>query len=169
MDCIEEIAQADLRRWGADPARPTADLLDRFVSQVGLAYIHEPLGDLYGMLDLSRGTIVLNSMMADLCSCVEDLLATSVWTIAHELGHFRLHRASLGAWPPRPTLEREANFYAACLLMPREAVFWWSSLGGGIDRFCELFQVSRTSARIRLKKLGVSVKTGRGCLVGLGQ
>lgn len=55
------------------------------------------------------------------------------FTAAHEIGHYVLHpavgartmhreRPIYGPQPNRPPIEREADYFAACLLMPRNAV-----------------------------------------------
>ena len=94
------------------------------------------------------------------------------FTIAHELAHFVLHRKedeTLYAHRDvgqNGSVEREANIFASCLLMPRrlvheaieelEGVLW----GGTADseRICHIanaFAVSTDAARVRLKKLGL--------------
>lgn len=82
------------------------------------------------------------------------------FTIAHEIGHFVLHRdfigdgvhddalfrSSLGG-----SLETEANKFAADLLMPKIAVFQEIAKGAStIEELAEIFQVSNAAMSIRL-------------------
>ena len=85
------------------------------------------------------------------------------FTIAHEIGHFVLH-------PGRPRLERggrvteagrseerEADAFAAALLMPehlvREAVY---EHGADVPRLADRFLVSSAAMQVRLRSLGLS-------------
>lgn len=86
------------------------------------------------------------------------------FTLAHEIAHYILHRDLIGdgitdrgLYRSRlsDTVERQANRYAANLLMPAALVraSWWEgdrSLSGMAARF----NVSEEAARIRLKELG---------------
>ena len=90
------------------------------------------------------------------------------FTAAHELGHFIYHRDLLGKGTGdtrayraertpfaneliRPRHERQANNFAANLLMPREAISRLSEAGCvSLDQLAEHFSVSREAMRIRL-------------------
>jgi hypothetical protein len=85
------------------------------------------------------------------------------FTIAHEIGHFVLHPHRLApqrgggvnaAWQAQ---EREADLFAAELLMPedlvREAVF---SYGPDVERLADHFDVSRQAMQTRLKWMGLA-------------
>jgi Zn-dependent peptidase ImmA (M78 family) len=90
------------------------------------------------------------------------------FTIAHELGHVELgHLAdrekclrdprehySLECFDPR---ERDANRFAASLLMPARAVraAVANMQDPDIEKLAELFRVSRLAMGIRLKQLGI--------------
>lgn len=88
------------------------------------------------------------------------------FTIAHELGHFYLHehkerevyfRSSYKeAYSPQEAVEEEeANWFAASLLMPKEAFLsHWEWLGSA-EALARVFNVSIASATFRLKNLGV--------------
>ena len=101
----------------------------------------------------------------------DDPTARQRFTIAHELGHYYLHRndenevfvslrqTSLDGLR-RPSLdprERQANNFAAELLMPEEllqkeyALYFFPS----ISHLSELFKVSKEALRYRLQKLGL--------------
>ena len=82
------------------------------------------------------------------------------FTIAHEIGHFMLHRELIGDGITddglyrshlRGGFESEANRFAANLLMPRELV--WEFIEQGVDTVEELaekFNVSKSAMSIRL-------------------
>jgi hypothetical protein len=84
------------------------------------------------------------------------------FTIAHEIGHFVLHpelslpeRGGLVTEAGR-AVEREADAFAAELLMPedlvREAAL---EHGAKVDRLADRFDVSRAAMRNRLQRLGI--------------
>ncbi len=90
------------------------------------------------------------------------------FTIAHELGHLFLghltrekpeyrdpaRNYTMSNYDPK---ERDANRFAAALLMPADAVkaVILRMEGANIERLAEVFQVSKTAMSIRLKALGV--------------
>lgn len=93
------------------------------------------------------------------------------FTLAHELGHYFIdsHREGLrrGILDPHPSnqslvqkdeMEKEADYFASCLLMPRERL---RKFTGGrkfslkvIKEISDAFQVSLTSAVIRFAEVG---------------
>lgn len=87
------------------------------------------------------------------------------YTLAHELGHYELHldhgrrhrsdalhRADSSALP---SLERQANSFAADLLMPRDVVIDLWQKGQTVETLASQFQVSRAAMRWRLHNLGL--------------
>jgi predicted transcriptional regulator len=84
------------------------------------------------------------------------------FTIAHEIGHFLLHPgravAERGGATNRATasLEREANEFAAELLMP-ERLVRQAALEEGADarRLADRFDVSAQAMNLRLRRLGL--------------
>lgn len=90
------------------------------------------------------------------------------FTIAHELGHYFCHRHLRRCFvcladDPRPAaLERQANAFAAELLMPRphaHRVIQGVLAAGGrvadaVETLAATFAVSREAAEIRLEELG---------------
>jgi hypothetical protein len=84
------------------------------------------------------------------------------FTIAHEIGHFVLHPARLR--PERGGVvteamrfeEREADAFAAALLMPeplvRQAI---AEQGASTELLADRFQVSGKAMEIRLRRMGV--------------
>lgn len=80
------------------------------------------------------------------------------FSIAHELGHYLLHRDLIAAgMAPGPQHEREANEFAAELLMPEEVI-----RRAEVNQLAELtgrFLVSRTALQVRLERLGILPRT----------
>lgn len=96
------------------------------------------------------------------------------FTVAHELAHYILHRNGNKLYAHRdmntndtlPTIEREANYFAANILMPEEVLkdFIWDvkvNSVGKVPRFimakkvADAFAVSEAAAEVRLKQLGM--------------
>lgn len=99
------------------------------------------------------------------------------FTVAHELGHYYLHKDLIknqegfvdgeNTLDNSPVLfrddlarnseiEREANRFAATLIMPEHLVRnAWKELGN-VDKCAEVFGVSVLAMSIRLEKLGIS-------------
>lgn len=93
------------------------------------------------------------------------------FTLAHELGHYFIdaHRTGLklGLMEPHPSktntkqfnlLEREADYFACCLLMPesrfKQDVFKKKFSFDLIDYLCKEYQVSRTACAFRFAQIG---------------
>lgn len=93
-----------------------------------------------------------------------DSLTRQRFTIAHELGHFLLHKGKqfVDEFSAGETFyrdgedtaeEREANYFAACLLMPARLVEeTWPNCKDPKDA-AKKFEVSEVSMTYRLKKL----------------
>jgi Zn-dependent peptidase ImmA (M78 family) len=85
------------------------------------------------------------------------------FTVAHELGHWKLGHGN--SFRDRPDdfgigattfFERQANAFAACLLMPRGLVLELAHLSlKGVDDMARTFKVSRAAMEYRLKNLGL--------------
>ncbi|MGL6493539.1 ImmA/IrrE family metallo-endopeptidase [Aeromonas veronii] len=96
------------------------------------------------------------------------------FTIAHELGHFIHHRSLIGDgindnklyrstnqgkyFNQNITLghEKEANTFAASLLMPREVVIECRRKGMSIKEMADYFRVSQAAMSYRLQGFGIS-------------
>lgn len=84
-----------------------------------------------------------------------------VFTAAHELGHFYLHKNVPTEIFYRSDLfgdlqkseEQEANWFASCLLMPRYLVKRFWLLSNNVDDIARRFSVSSSAAYFRLKNL----------------
>lgn len=101
------------------------------------------------------------------------ILSREIFSVAHEIGHQRLHLNEQGRtlikdddFSDRDELEVEANYFAACLLMPMEKVEKFVRLelkdndattwdGLDIARIQTAFNVSYDMALIRLKALNI--------------
>ena len=88
------------------------------------------------------------------------------FTIAHEIGHYLLHKGQkfIDDFPAGETfyrtgessaLEREANFFAASLLMPAKMVEQIWPQCDNPAHAAELFEVSEVSMTYRLKNMGL--------------
>lgn len=101
------------------------------------------------------------------------ILSREIFSVAHEIGHQKLHLSEQGKtiirdddFNDRDENEIEANYFAACLLMPKEKVDKFIRLelnekktdtwnGLDIARIQTAFNVSYDMALIRLKSLDV--------------
>ena len=92
------------------------------------------------------------------------------FTIAHELGHYCLHKKLLeeqGQILERNDVSRagidekeiQANSFAAELLMPRHEVLKQYNLLESIQQLAEYFFVSELAIQVRLVNLGINTKT----------
>lgn len=73
------------------------------------------------------------------------------WSLAHEFGHIVLQHALSNGWHDDPAREREANIFAAELLLPMGAVqevHRWPA-----QKIAEYFGTSLEATKIRLKEL----------------
>lgn len=92
------------------------------------------------------------------------------FTVAHELGHYFLHRELRNTFVDETfarsgntnQIEREANAFAAALLMPKKLIFeaiqnknWENIDDNEIDELAKLFNVSGISMTYRLVNLKV--------------
>lgn len=91
------------------------------------------------------------------------------FTVAHEMGHYKLHEAVKTDILYRERIwqftnsglsveETQANWFAANLLMPKEAVERMWKITQDISKLSEFFGVSKTALSFRLKDLGLVSK-----------
>jgi Zn-dependent peptidase ImmA (M78 family) len=94
----------------------------------------------------------------------DESLERQRFTIAHEIGHDRLHKDvktdllyRKAIWQfadgTHPKNETQANWFAACLLMPEEAMRRMWKVTQDIEQLCTFFGVSKTALSYRLKDL----------------
>jgi hypothetical protein len=121
--------------------------IERIARAEGLTIERRELGDLDGQLVGSR--IDVNARHS---------LVRQRFTIAHELGHFVMH-SEHGA---DEHSEREADVFAAVLLMPPEILRKEFSADPDADVLRRRFQVSRDAIWIALNELRLDRKLSRG-------
>lgn len=143
------------------------------VQKLGIILKPFPLGDdVSGVLSLENGksVIIYNSLQSK---------QRRRFTIAHELGHYILHRNESNLFvdsnfklfrsnnssdtPHKAFLEQQANLFAASILMPKELVereiekidFDFSKGDESLQYLSKLFNVSSTAMYYRLFNLGL--------------
>jgi hypothetical protein len=126
--------------------------------QVQFGRFPESQSDVAGFIRLSECKIYINAA---------DAPRRQTFTIAHELGHWMLHRALLDAHPEmyrvlkrdKPVashspLEQEANGFAGRLLVPRPLLdHYWrrAAVRPGVSTLARIFSVSEDVIRFRLQ------------------
>ncbi|MGV3727759.1 ImmA/IrrE family metallo-endopeptidase [Hydrogenophaga sp.] len=128
---------------------------------MGVQVFGVPNLDVSGMIELNNGKplITFNS---------SDAPVRQRFTIAHEIGHYALGHLGAGTTKFRDPAshfsssthkveEREANRFAANLLMPAGALMFAIERHGmnSIDNLAELFGVSQVAMQYRLENLGL--------------
>jgi len=98
-----------------------------------------------------------------------DVIERQRFTLAHELGHHILHKNVKTEYLPRqesywgeekPDIEKEADFFAACFLMPKELVIKvFKEKTKKINELAILFGVSPQAMRYRLSFLGLKASS----------
>jgi hypothetical protein len=137
---------------------PVADITTYHLAlRLGFADLHQTLGipmvrdqpDILGAIWVHQETILIDRSLNPEEN--PSMLGRYRFSVAHEVGHWRLHRSyvtrdanqtSLFGAPPEPTvscrssqatepIEWQANFFSSCLLMPRRRVHdeWKDCLG----------------------------------------
>lgn len=119
---VSVVASCDRERWMRGRVCPPADILEEVIRELGLVITSRRLGRAHGRLDVKAGAIIINSLLPSLLDPRADPRAVEVWTLAHELGHYRLHRAMLQRGERNLDQERQAHAYAACFLLPRREI-----------------------------------------------
>ncbi len=137
---------------------PVADITTYHLAlQLGFADLHKTLGipmqrdqpDILGAIWIDKEIVLIDRSLDP--NVNPSMLGRYRFSVAHEIGHWRLHRSyvakdtnqtSLFEAPSQPTvicrsgqlrerIERQADFYSSCLLMPRRRVHetWKECLG----------------------------------------
>lgn len=123
LEWVSAIAECDAHHLVAPQLYPAEDL-PGVASCLGLTVVEEDLGPpepegaTLGRLDLERRAIVVSSRLSDHSHPRTYLAGLRRSVIAHEIGHFQLHRAQLRSGILNADQEREAHWYAACFLLP---------------------------------------------------
>lgn len=165
---IEQKAQEILQATGFDSIPVRIDLI---AQRLGLTVEASQLGD-----DVS-GILVASGETGTIGYSMLDASVRQRFTIAHELGHFVLHRRARELFIDKSytmiyrrdqesstgelQIEREANQFAAAILMPKHHILeeitkYEFDLGDevALRSLADKFQVSTQAMSLRLAKLG---------------
>lgn len=112
--------------------------------------------DILGAYDKNSKTILVSK---------DDQYSRKAFTVAHELGHYFLHKDKENEIFYRKDIinpdfssdskEQEANWFAASLLMPKESVINYWNKFQDVDIMIKLFAVSRSAMLYRLENLNL--------------
>lgn len=155
LDIVQEFAN-----------RPPVDVIG-LANALGIAYVEIP------MVDGSSGSIEYDGLIYKITVDENEGEQRKRFTTAHEIAHFLLHRDTLknrkhmdrlfeaesyDANPNAPltrTQEKEANRFAAALLMPKIAIETQIDRGvATLSELASIFRVSQEAMAYRLKNLG---------------
>lgn len=128
---VSVVASCDREEWMRGRTCPPAEIVEEVIRELGLGIAYERLGRAHGKLQVERRVIVINSLLPQLIDPRADVNCVETWTLAHELGHFRLHRAQLCRGIRNAEQERQAHQYAGAFLLPRrelQATPQWQEL-----------------------------------------
>jgi Zn-dependent peptidase ImmA (M78 family)/transcriptional regulator with XRE-family HTH domain len=152
---IESIATSVRRHWGLGDG-PIANVIALFETH-GVAVTRFELGsdeiDAFSCWIKRRPYILLGS---DKKSCCR-----SRFDAAHELGHLLLHRdiaqEDISDKNTRDRLEREANYFAGALLLPRNSILreFYSARVGHLKGLKARWRVSMQAFAHRAKDIGI--------------
>lgn len=147
------------RRKELEPPVPVEELLELHCGlTLEVTDLGEQLGqdDVLGAIWFERREVVIDHQLDP--AMFPEREGRYRFTLAHELGHWTLHRRTYGhaerrSRPPgficrstsRERVEWQADYFAACLLMPRPLVYpAWRELTGGCATSVGQFAGSRT-------------------------
>lgn len=117
-DEIEAFAFRDLEHWMGDRNGVPADNLFFFIRELGISLREATLAEnILGQLDLG-GSVIIERNMRSKCRPRTDIRGVKHWTIAHEIGHWRLHRWTIQNGTLTDRHEYQADSYARGLLLP---------------------------------------------------
>lgn len=137
-------------------------------AKIGYRVIRYPIGS-----DSILGFALIKDSEKIIFSNSSLILSREIFSVAHEIGHHKLHLSEQeltiikdNDFNDRDEYEQEANYFAACLLMPREKVSTFIRVeledksidklsGLDIARIQTAFNVSYDMVLIRLKALGI--------------
>ena len=135
------------------PPIPVEEMLERHLGlALSICNLGEVLGcaDALGALDVCSREVLVDQSLDP--SDFPDLEGRYRFTLAHEIGHWWLHRHLyrqsevevpsfvMRAGGSKQRIERQADYFAACLLMPRPLVYqrWKETLGGRVVTLSQL-------------------------------
>ena len=151
-DAVARRAATVLERLGG--ACPPVEL-ERLCEKAGVALFVRPF-------DYVAGVLIRDAVFPVIVVNARERHTRQRFTIAHELGHYFLnHRGRTFAEPGSDgRQERDAELFAACLLMPEA---WlrdeWAAYAGNAENrprvLAEFFDVSLAALEIRVRELGL--------------
>lgn len=128
-------------------------ILDQYGLQLRSAQFDNP--EALGLFDRIKQTIYVSK---------DATFPRAAFTIAHELGHYILHKDKqketfwrmdgVNIDTQDKAEEQEANWFAASLLMPRSQVLHYWQHSQNIENVAAIFGVSNTALVWRLKNIG---------------
>ncbi len=181
MEEIESRAEAVLAElpdyiWsGNRPPIPIHEIADSHFDLYVRRVSPEEMRDAPGCPELAAGEVLSGLLLPSLGEIWVNAEEAGLWpererfTIAHELGHHVLHATGqqtlfcrkpsidpedkpAAAREPLPVIEREANTFAAALLMPAEMIErYYRSTGRDFRKLCDVFESSGAAMSRRLR------------------
>lgn len=137
-------------------------ILEELCAAVGVDLFCRPF-------DYVAGVLIADDVFPAIIVNARDTRVRQRFTVAHELGHYFLrHPGTTFAEPSGPSRqEREAERFAACLLMPEQWVreawrAYAANAENRVDILTELFEVSKAAMAVRLKELKLRAAAPRG-------
>jgi Zn-dependent peptidase ImmA (M78 family) len=136
------------------PPIPVFDIAEQRGVNVVFASFGRHSETISGFCDFAAARLYVNE---------NDSSGRKMFTIAHELGHWLLHRDFIKSGshlyralprfkaPSESVLEKEANLFAAELLVPRSLVL--PVKDASVSQLADIFAVSRTMMEWRLKNV----------------
>ncbi len=172
----EKLARAALRRYGLPPGRPPRDLLDAVETSAGVPVLIDRFAD-----SEIAGVLLRHADGESFIAINADLIPVRQrFTLAHEWGHIeaghtpRVELATeLFGSPARDPQEIEANYFAAELLAPRQALEEWLAVNQAgeepeapdVARMAMAFGISFPTACYRLERAGVIARARKETLL----
>lgn len=153
-----DVAERRAEELSAPYSSPPIPVLE-IAEQSGVNVVFADFGSnserVAGLCDFNTGRIYVNQ---------DETLERQAFTMAHELGHWELHRAIFLQEPERypvlprfsapnqsDPLEKEANKFAACLLVPARLLR--PVKDAPVSDLASIFGVSRTMMEFRVKNV----------------
>jgi Zn-dependent peptidase ImmA (M78 family) len=152
---LAESKANELAKPFSSPPIPVHEIAERNGANVVFADFGKSSEKVSGFCDFANSRLYVNE---------DDSVERQAFTIAHELGHWILHREVFTRNPdsyavlPRfhdpnkdDALENEANKFAACLLVPEKLLR--PVIRASIAQLAQTFRVSRTMMEFRVANL----------------
>lgn len=154
-DLAKSTANKLTAQYSAPPI-PVIEIAESNGVDVVFATFGEHTNSVAGLCDFQVARLYVNK---------EDIPERQYFTIAHELGHWVLHRNIFIAHPERypvlprfqlpsksDPLEQEANCFAAHLLVPERLLK--PVIGAPVSKLADIFKVSKTMMEFHVSNVG---------------